>query len=83
MDAFRDHGTIAATLTEDVDGARHILSEAERLGLDLPGVTASLVEDGIRQFREAYDRLLGAIADRRATLLASGSDGKEAPAGRR
>lgn len=78
MDAFRDHGTIAATLTQDVDGARHTLAEAERLGLDLPGVTASLVEDGIRQFREAYDRLLGAIADRRATLPASGTDGHEA-----
>ena len=39
MDAFRDHGTAAETLTQDVDGARHVLAEAERLGLDLPGVT--------------------------------------------
>ena len=49
MDAFRDHGTIAATLAEDVDGARHVLAEADRLGLDLPGITAALVVDGDRK----------------------------------
>ncbi|HKT53803.1 MAG TPA: transaldolase, partial [Caulobacteraceae bacterium] len=44
MDAFRDHGRVAPTLTEDVEGARHVLAEAQRLGLDLDGVTDRLVE---------------------------------------
>mgnify|MGYP006260006183 CR=1 FL=1 len=35
MDAFRDHGTVAETLTADIDDAKHVLAEAERLGLDL------------------------------------------------
>lgn len=62
LDAFRDHGTAAATLTQDVAGARHVLAEAERLGLDLGGVTAALVVDGVTSFSKAFDDLLGAIA---------------------
>jgi transaldolase/glucose-6-phosphate isomerase len=62
MDAFRDHGTIAPTLTADVDAARAVLAEAERLGLDLAGVTDALVEEGVAAFASAFDDLLGAIA---------------------
>ena len=69
MDAFRDHGTIAATLTDNVDNARHVLAEADRLGLDLPGVTAALVVDGVKQFSDANDALLGVIANKRTALL--------------
>jgi transaldolase len=62
LDAFRDHGTAAQTLNADVDAARHVLAEADRLGLDLPGVTDNLVEEGVASFSKAFDDLLGAIA---------------------
>jgi len=62
MDAFRDHGTAADTLAQDIDGARHVLAEAERLGLDLDAVTVNLVEEGVHSFAHAFDDLLGAIA---------------------
>ncbi|HXH16882.1 MAG TPA: transaldolase [Sphingomonas sp.] len=62
MDAFRDHGTAAETITQDVDAAKHVLAEAERLGLDLNGVTGKLVEEGVASFVKAFDDLLGAIA---------------------
>jgi len=62
MDAFRDHGTVAETLTADVDDARRVLGEAERLGLDLDRVTDRLVEEGVASFAKAFDDLLGAIA---------------------
>jgi transaldolase/glucose-6-phosphate isomerase len=62
MDAFRDHGTVADTLAADVDDARHVLAEAERLGLDLNGVTDTLVEEGVASFAAAFDDLLGSIA---------------------
>lgn len=62
MDAFRDHGTPKETLTEGIDEARHVLAEAERLGLDLDGVTETLVEEGVQAFAKAFDELLGSIA---------------------
>ncbi|WP_298689811.1 bifunctional transaldolase/phosoglucose isomerase [uncultured Sphingomonas sp.] len=69
MDAFRDHGETAEAITTDLDGAKKVLSEAERLGLDLPGVTASLVESGVESFADAADSLYGAVADKRAQFL--------------
>ena len=62
MDAFRDHGTVAETITSDIDAAKHTLAEAERLGLGLDDVTGRLVEEGVASFVKAFDDLLGAIA---------------------
>jgi transaldolase/glucose-6-phosphate isomerase len=70
MDAFRDHGAVSASLTDDVDGAREILAETERLGLDLAAVTDGLVVDGVAKFAAAFDELLGAVAAKRAAMLA-------------
>lgn len=72
MDAFREHGVVAPTLTQDIEGARHILAETERLGLDLARVTADLVEDGVRQFADAADELLAAVEKKRAAFLSGG-----------
>ena len=69
MDAFRDHGTARPSLEEDVDGARHVIDEAKRLGLDLADVTKTLVDDGVKLFADAFDNLLGAVAGKRTKLL--------------
>jgi transaldolase/glucose-6-phosphate isomerase len=68
LDAFRDHGKIAPTLTQDPAAAEAILKEANALGLDLDGVTASLVDDGVRLFAKAFDDLLKAVDDKRHRL---------------
>ena len=64
MDAFRDHGTVEPTLTRDLDDARRILAEADRLGLDLDEVTDRLVIEGVAAFSKAFDSLLAAIAQK-------------------
>jgi transaldolase len=68
MDEFRAHGIVKETLTQDIEGARHVLAETERLGLDLAHVTADLVEDGVRQFADAADKLLAAVEKKRAAF---------------
>ena len=69
MDAFRDHGKLKDALVEDVEGAREVLLTAQRLRLDLDGVTHALVEDGVKQFAKAADDLLGAVAAKRNKML--------------
>ncbi len=69
LDAFRDHGRVHRTLTEGVDEARAVMAEADRLGLDLAGVTEALVTDGVAKFAAAFDDLLGAVAGKRAEIL--------------
>ncbi len=69
MDAFRDHGVVRQTLTEDPEGAAERLATAERLGLNLDGVTERLVVDGVKLFADAADKLYAAVADKRAKGL--------------
>lgn len=64
MDAFRDHGVIEPTLIRDVDEARRVLAEAERLGLNLDEVTDRLVTEGVAAFAKSFDTLLAAIAQK-------------------
>jgi transaldolase len=71
MDAFRDHGRVAPTLTADLDAARTVLAETQALGLDLDGVTHRLVEDGVRQFAQAFDTLLAAVSAKRTRFRAA------------
>lgn len=68
MDAFRDHGTASRTLDKDIEGAKKILSEAQKLNLDLAGVTEKLLADGVAQFATAFDQLLGSVKDKQKTL---------------
>jgi transaldolase len=65
FDAFRDHGSVAATLERDLDGARAALAELAALGLSLEEVTAQLLEDGVRLFAEPFAKLLATIETRR------------------
>src|SRR5262249_54518687 len=58
LDAFRDHGRLRESLTENIDEAREILSDIERAGISLKAVTEKLVEEGVQLFAEAADKLL-------------------------
>jgi transaldolase/glucose-6-phosphate isomerase len=69
LDAFRDHGRVAQTLSEGRAEAKAVLDKAQALGLDLPGVTAALVIDGVKQFSDAADALLVAVEDKRAAFV--------------
>jgi transaldolase/glucose-6-phosphate isomerase len=69
MDAFRDHGTASNSLVADIDGAKHVLAETARLGIDLAAITKKLVEDGVRLFADAADSLYGAVAGKRIKFL--------------
>ena len=64
MDAFRERGTATATLGDGADEAKRVMAEADRLGLNLTGVTDTLVGEGVASFAKAFDDLLGALAQK-------------------
>ena len=78
IEAFLDHGVTSSSLTADIEGERRALSEADRLGLDLAGVTSALVVEGVDKFEDAADALLAAIAKTRSELLGDRVNGLEA-----
>src|SRR5262249_20698936 len=69
LDAFRDHGRLRESLTENIDEAREILSDIERAGISLKAVTDKLVDEGVQLFADAADKLLSALARKRAQIL--------------
>src|SRR5258708_753833 len=69
LDAFRDHGKVRDSLEENVEDARRVLAELEKSGISLDAITAELVKDGVKLFADAADKLYGAVAHKRATVL--------------
>ena len=60
FDAFRDHGKLRNSLTENVDAAAKTMSDLEKAGISMKQVTEKLVVDGVKLFAEAFDKLLAA-----------------------
>ncbi len=64
LDAFRDHGRVRPSLTEDLAGARRVMDDLAGAGVAMDEVTAKLLEEGVQLFADAYDKLLAAIGER-------------------
>ncbi|WP_260291198.1 transaldolase family protein [Sedimenticola hydrogenitrophicus] len=60
-EGFADHGTPAATIEEGRDDARWVIKEFDQLGIDFNRITAGLVDQGVRDFTEQYDRMLAQL----------------------
>jgi transaldolase len=65
LSAFRDHGRVWFSLAEKVEKATGILAAVEHAGLPLKEITDKLLADGVRQFSDAFARVLK-VTDRRA-----------------
>jgi transaldolase/glucose-6-phosphate isomerase len=74
LEAFRDHGKLRDSLEEDVEDARQALAELDKSGISLDEITAELVRDGVKLFADAADKLYGAVAHKRATVLGAAID---------
>ncbi len=61
VDAFRDHGQLRNSLTEDVAGAQKVMDDLARAGISINEVTNKLTEDGVKLFADAFDKLLAAV----------------------
>jgi len=60
FDAFRDHGKLRRSLTEDVSGAAKTMADLEKAGISMREVTDKLVVDGVKLFADAFETLLEA-----------------------
>ncbi|HMD41050.1 MAG TPA: bifunctional transaldolase/phosoglucose isomerase [Candidatus Acidoferrum sp.] len=65
FNAFREHGRLRASLTEDLENAADTMDSLERAGISMKAVTDKLLEDGLKQFVEAFAKLLEATGTRR------------------
>lgn len=69
MNAFKDHGVISSTLTQDLGGAHRVWKELAAVSIDLEKVTQDLQVDGVRLFSESFDELLECIDSERTAIM--------------
>jgi transaldolase/glucose-6-phosphate isomerase len=60
FDAFRDHGKLRNSLTEDLPGAARIMEDLGKAGISMKEVTDKLLVDGVKLFADAFKTLLDA-----------------------
>jgi transaldolase len=60
FDAFRDHGKLRPSLTENVDGAAKTMADLAKAGISMKEVTDKLLVDGVKLFSDAFAQLLAA-----------------------
>ncbi|MCJ2130283.1 bifunctional transaldolase/phosoglucose isomerase [Methylobacterium sp. E-045] len=76
MDAFRDHGTVKPAIEENLGDAEAVMARLAKAGIDIGAVADTLVDEGVQLFIDAADKLLGAVAGKRADFLGAKLDGQ-------
>ncbi|HEY0997937.1 MAG TPA: transaldolase [Gemmatimonadaceae bacterium] len=71
LEAFRDHGEVAVTVTRDVEGAKADLAALARIGVDMKDVTDKLLRDGLASFQKSFDTLLSGLETKTRALGAA------------
>lgn len=71
VDAFEHHGVVSRTLPEDVTTSRTFINKLEGAGINLKGVCAQLVDEGVKSFAKSFTDLLAAVEKKRSSLVQS------------
>ena len=61
VDAFRDHGRLRNSLTEDVARAQKVMDDLAKGGISIKEVTTKLTADGVKLFADAFHKLLAVV----------------------
>jgi transaldolase len=66
--AFQDHGSVAETLTKDVDAARKLFLDLREAGVDYDDVSETLEQEGVQKFSDSFEELLDGIRSKQGEL---------------
>jgi transaldolase len=61
FDAFRDHGKLRPSLSENVAGANKTMADLEAAGISMKEVTDKLLTDAVKLFQDPFRQLLDTI----------------------
>ena len=71
LDAFGDHGRVRGNTVEEGQAeAEETLSRLAKIGIDLDAITEHLQVEGVSSFAASFEKLLGALEEKRKVLLA-------------
>jgi transaldolase len=61
LEAYAEHGNPAPRLTQGLEEARALMAQLEEVGIDMQKVTDELIDEGVKSFADAFDKLLNSI----------------------
>jgi transaldolase/glucose-6-phosphate isomerase len=70
LDAYADHGEPANRIEEGLDEAKALMSQLEEVGIDMQKVTDELIDEGVKSFESAFEKLLDSIRQKAAGVTA-------------
>jgi transaldolase len=74
VEAFLDHGTVRATVTDGIDEAERLVgSELPDAGVDLVDVSRTLEQEGVSSFLKSWDELIQSLSDKANALSGEGA----------
>lgn len=71
VDSFRDHGTVAATLEQNLDEAGATLERVRNAGINLEQAMQELQDEGVASFVKSFENLTAALVKKHETLARS------------
>lgn len=71
LEAFRDHGEVRQSVTENTADAERTLAALEAQGVSVQQVTDTLLAEGLASFEQSFVTLLAGLAKKRAALAKS------------
>jgi transaldolase len=71
LEAFRHHGEVRASVTENVADAERVMAALESHGVSVQAVTDTLLAEGLASFEQSFVTLLSGLSRKRAALAAS------------
>jgi transaldolase len=68
IEAYQDHGRPEPRLEHGLDGARKLLDELARAGVDYDDLTDTLEREGVEKFAAAFDELIASLQEKQGEL---------------
>ena len=65
---FNDHGTVASTITRNLEAAHSTWSQLKMVGINMDEVALKLEKEGVASFQKSFDDLLDTLAEKRQKL---------------
>jgi transaldolase len=69
--AFQDHGEVALTLEQDINGARQVFERVAEVGVDYDDVVVTLEREGVEKFAASFRELLDGVKAKRGELVSA------------
>jgi len=69
LEAYRDHGDPSLQLEVNIENATWVMSELSEVGIDIKKISKKLENNGVKQFIDAFDKLLKTISKKASASL--------------